>query len=212
MAVAATAPTVNWAYSKQGDLGRIQVSASAEAGVAGLKAHVIAPDTGVELATVSDFNLASGTEQDGLWESAALVQLPALGNYRLDVEVTDETGFTASQPQAGWLHYAVETSVTGFTITKSVNYSNRLAQFAGTLMGRDPGTGTLSPVPNFPMQAWEAWGTSYTDEFRTDANGRFNTAITISGACCQQPNIVQVFGNYDDARPFTYRPHSTLGR
>jgi hypothetical protein len=202
MAVAATPPTVNWAYSKQGDLGRIQVSASAEAGVAGFVAHVIAPDTGVELATVSDFNLVSGTEQDGLWEAGALVQLPALGSYRLDFEVTDRTGFTASQPQAGWLQYAVETSISGFTISKSLNYSNRVAQFAGTLMGRDPGTGTLSAVPNFPMQAWEAWGTSYTGEFRTDANGRFNASLTISGACCEQPNIVQVFANYDETRPF----------
>src|SRR5918998_2561846 len=135
VAVAATAPTVNWASSKLGDLGRIQVSASAEAGVAGFVAHVIAPDTGAEMATVSDFHLVSGTEQNGLWESGSLVQLPALGYYRLDFEVTDKAGFTASQPQAGWVGDAVLTSVSGFTISKSVNYTNRVAQFAGTLLG-----------------------------------------------------------------------------
>jgi hypothetical protein len=178
---AASPPTVNWANSVDGDLGRLRVSATAESGIASIKAHIISYATQQEVAVSDRFNLASGTEQDGVWVTVDRFQLPELGFYRVDVEVTDRDGQHVLRQDAGALSYYVatffdETLVRPATMT----YYEREVTLSGRLLGRWPGDGQVRSLVGFPV-----WLSAYPGDFTevtTGEDGRFSGPLHLDDA------------------------------
>lgn len=178
-AFAATAPVVSSASSADDDLGAVQVSVSAEAGVTEIVAHVVSFVTGQELTSVSDFELVSGTAQNGVWVTRDPVQLDALGGYRLDVEVTDAAGQHVTKPFAGTLAYVVQTAFSPIMVDRtSVDYAHRTVQVSGTLTGRWPGTREVRPIADAPVLVETDFGFPPTS-VTTDTDGRFTGGVTV---------------------------------
>jgi hypothetical protein len=168
---ATTAPTVQFAFSVDGDLGRIEVGVLAEAGVGSIVVHVVSPTTGADVAVVTAFHLVSGDPTSGLWESDNEVILPDLGFYPLNVEVTDNAGVHVEADSIGHLNYAVQMSFTDLSSTKSVTYTDRSFAVAGTLTGLWPGTRTTATIAGFPVEMVTQYGD--IEDGTTDARGQF---------------------------------------
>ncbi|MGI5246487.1 hypothetical protein [Dactylosporangium sp. CA-139066] len=191
-AYAADPPTVNWAHSVNDDLGRLEVAASAESGVASIKAHIISYATQQEVAATDQFNLSSGTEQDGVWVTAERFQIPQLGGYRVDVEVTDRDGQHVLQPYAGDLAYGVATFIDQVKVQPAaMTYYKRDVTLSGRLNGRWPGDGHVEALSGFPMQL-----SSYPGDFTevtTGAGGKFSGVLHL-----QQAGTVYAYYSYDN--------------
>jgi hypothetical protein len=152
-AQAATAPpSVMWAHSVEDDFARIEVGATADAGVASIKIHVVSPVTNEDLAVVDSFHLVSGTAQYGWWQADKPVILPDLGYYQLNSEIIDNDGVHVSQQNVGTLVYAVKMFFKDLKVTNQVTYSRRDIAVSGRLMGRWPGTGEVKALENFPIE------------------------------------------------------------
>ena len=174
---ASTAPTVQFASSVDGDLGRIEVSVLADAGVGSIVAHVVSPTTGADVAVVTGFHLVSGDATSGLWESDDEVILPDLGFYPLNVEVTDNAGVHVEADSIGALNYAVQMSFTDLRSTKSVTYTNRNFVISGTLTGLWPGTGATAAIAGFPIEMITQLGD--IEDGMTDARGQFELTAQV---------------------------------
>jgi hypothetical protein len=194
VAYAATLPIVNWAGSVPDDLGRVQVSITAEAGVASIKAHIVSYVTQQEVAVVDTFALASGTAQDGIWATPDRLQLAELGTYRIDVEVTDNAGQQVTRQGAGELAYYAVTSFDEVTTDRStVSYYHRDVTMSGRLRARLPATGELVVLSGFTV--WVTATTGGLAETTTGADGRFAASVHLDNA-----GEVYAFYAYDNAR------------
>lgn len=173
-----TGPAIQWAQSVNDDLGRIQVSASADAGVTGITAHIVVPGTGAEVAAVTSFHLSSGTDEAGVWQSDEVL-LPDLGFYTLNVEVTDAAGAHTEADGIGTFVYAVTMYFDSLKTTPTLTYTQRDYTASGKLMGRWPGTRATAPVAGEPIQALIPGG-GFTDVVRTGAKGQFSVSGPVS--------------------------------
>jgi len=141
----ATGPTIQWAGSIEDDLGRIQVSAASDVGVASLTAHVVVPGTGAEVAVVTSFHLSSGTAEAGIWQSdEVLLKGPGLLHAERRGQ-RPQCGHTEADG-IGSLAYAVKMYFANLTTTSTLTYTQRNYTVSGKLMGRWPGTGATAPV------------------------------------------------------------------
>ncbi len=174
-AAEAAAPVVHWANQVEDDLGRLQVYASSDAGVTGLVAHVRTPGTGAEVAVMTSFQLASGTAEDGVWQSGEIV-IPDLGYYDLDVEVTDADGGRIASDGFGF-NNVVKMFFADLKTTPTVTYTRRTYTVSGKLMGLWPGTRATAPVSGVPVYA-QIPGGDFTAEIETGSKGQFS----LSGA------------------------------
>ena len=173
-----TGPAIQWAGSVEDDLGRIRVSASSDAGVTGITAHVVRPDTGAEVAVVTSFHLFSGTTEAGVWHSDEVL-LPDLGFYTLNVEAFDAGGGHTAADGIGSLVYAVKMYFADLKTTRTLTYTQRTYELSGKLMGRWPGTGVTAPVPGMPIYALIPGG-DFTDTVTTGATGQFSMSGPVS--------------------------------
>jgi len=178
---AAALPVINWAFSVNDDLGRLQTSISAEAGVASITAHVVSYATQQEVASTSAFTLREGTAQDGVWVTTDRFQIAQLGGYRVDMEVTDQDGQHITSPYAGELNYAVATFIDRARARPAtVTYTDRDVTVSGRLRGRWPADGAVRSIGGFPMYASGppfAYG-----ETVTAADGTFSVVLHIEEA------------------------------
>ncbi|MBV1856743.1 hypothetical protein [Catellatospora tritici] len=172
---AASAPDVLWAYSVEGDFGRVQVGVSAEAGVADLKVHVVG-ETGEDLAVLDSFTLESGSDQYSVWRSDDTVALDELGYYRLDAEIVDRDGVHVTEQQVGLLIYAVQMYYDNLKVTKKVDYAHREVTVTGRLMGRWP-TGRREAIEGFPLEYVPMYG-DYVDGVSDNA-GQFRLTTQV---------------------------------
>jgi hypothetical protein len=188
-AYAADTPVVNWAGSVDDDLGVLQVSVTSAQEVTHLKAHVLSPDTGEEVASTEDFVLDSGTAEDGVWKTKDTFKLDHLGTYPVTIDVTAADGTQVTADRVGGLSYDAQTVFEPLTSDPpAVGYAHRDVTVHGRLMIRSPGTRELSPFAGATV--WVAY-TAYdridnpTDngggEAHTDADGRFSYARTLTG-------------------------------
>lgn len=178
VAQAATAPVVNWAGSKDGDLGTLRISASAEAGVTGLTADLHLAD-GETTATVSEFQLVEGTVQDGVWETPAPVQLTELDVYQVDVVATDADGQQTSRENAGALAYLVTSFFELTTDRPTIDYFDRSVTVHGTLSGRWPADRSVHPLAGRPVTV-DAFPSPSVDAV-TGADGTFTATVELEG-------------------------------
>jgi hypothetical protein len=196
-AIAASAPVVNWASSVEDDLGTLEVSASAEAGVASLRAHVINEGTGQEVAVVDDFVLTSGTVQNGVWRTPEPLQLDVLRGYKVVVDVTDTDGNQASGPSYGTLAYLVRTTFSPLQVTPStITYTDRTVQVSGTLTGKHPGTREISPVAGYEVDVFSMGAVGFSKIVTTDQNGSFTASLTMREPDSVQASFAEASGPY----------------
>ncbi|GAA1702042.1 hypothetical protein GCM10009745_56570 [Kribbella yunnanensis] len=179
MATAASPPQIGRAFNGLSDKGFVQISASAEAGIEGLTAHIRSYATGEELATVTDFSLSSGTVQDGVFTAGTRVQLDKLGSYQIDVDAMDTLGQRASKRDAGSLYYVIQPifSALAFDHT-TITYSRRTVQVQGTLTGLWPTDGLVRPISGHTVRITATWDP--TVEVQTAADGRFTAQVPLT--------------------------------
>lgn len=181
VAHAASPPEVNWARSVSDDLGTLQVSATAEAGVTALRAHIVSYATGTDVAVVEDFVLTSGTTQDGIWRTPEPVQLEELGFYRVDVEVTDGAGQHVFSQSAGTFSYLVRTMFSPLHADPTtVTYSDRFVRVDGVLTGRMPANREIRPVPG--VSVFVGGGVGQPVAVTTAPDGSFTATVEMAGA------------------------------
>lgn len=178
MAAAADGPTVAFAGSVDGDVGRIQVNATSAAAVTALTAHIVTPDTGTEVGATSAFHLVSGTADRGIWQSDEVL-LPALGEYRLNVEATDASGGHSVTNGLGWFNYAVQMYFDDLQTTQTITYAQRDYKISARLMGSWPGTRTVAPVAGMLVQAMAPDSFNFTDAVPSGPKGQVSLSAKI---------------------------------
>lgn len=182
VATAVSVPVVAWARSVEDDLGTLEVSVAAEAGVVDLQAHVISSATGEEVALVDDFLLHSGTAQNGVWRTPGPVQLSELGSYRVVVDVTDAVGTTASGPSNGSLSYFVRPAFSPLHLfPDTLTYTERSVQVSGTLTGKRPDTGQTVPLAEAEVYVGSSMAEEQPVQAMTDADGTFAATLVMTG-------------------------------
>ncbi|MEV8440320.1 hypothetical protein AB0425_23320 [Actinosynnema sp. NPDC051121] len=175
---AAAGPTVRWASSASGDLGTLEVSAAADAGIASLRAYVVSYATGQDVAVVDDFVLHSGTTTDGVWRTPQPLRLDVLGGYRVDVEATDAAGVVAPRAQEGSLSYYVATTLTFLSDDPTATYARRSVDVHGVLTGRWPATREVKPVVGVAIDLGNGFGGA-TVEATTGADGSYSATVPV---------------------------------
>jgi hypothetical protein len=203
-AAEATGPEIQWASSIDDDLGRIQVSASSEAGVTGLTAHIIAPSTKAEVASTTSFHLTSGTAESGVWESDELL-LPDLGYYTLNLEADDAAGGHTEADGVGSLTYAVQMSFDHLKTTPTLTYARRDYEISGRLIGLWPGTKAIAPVAGMPIYALIPRG-ELTASVASGDDGRFS----LSGPVTSAEGIGYLSTAYDPSRLYYLQGYADL--
>jgi hypothetical protein len=201
---AATNPPVVINATGDSVSGRITVTYAADAGLADVVAHVVDPTDGAEVAVVDDFAFTGGSQQYGYWESTSPLVLPRLGNYRLDIGITDNDGTHVDQQSAGWFYSAVQLSFAGLKMTGQVTYANRDVTVSGQLLGTWPG-GEVKPVANWPIEVMTYRGGPF--DVVTDAHGKFKALATIQDV----DEFVYLYSGTVEDQPFYYQAYSDLG-
>lgn len=180
VATAAAGPTVNWAYSLENDLGTLRVSATADAGIAALKAYIVSYATGQDVGVVEDFTLASGTTANGIWHTTQPVQLQNLGGYRVDVEATDAAGAQVARREVGNLAYFIQSEFTPLSASPAtVDYTHRKTKISGKLNGKWPANREIKPQPNETI--YLGGGAGQPVAVTTGADGGFTADVEMEG-------------------------------
>jgi len=185
--------TVQWAQNAPDNNGKFLVSLSATSPVTSISATLRSYATGQAAATVTTFELVSGTDQAGLWEPTARVKLPALGSYHIDLSVADRAGDSVTAPDAGTFQYVVQTAFRDVRVDRqSVDIDHQRVRITGRFLGTAPDTGAVRPLAGFLLHITDA----YVDNavVTTAADGTFSAVDTIIAA-----GPLQVTYPYDDA-------------
>ncbi|MDX6364461.1 MAG: hypothetical protein QOC85_3471 [Streptomyces sp.] len=102
---------------------------------------------------------------EGIWASQP-VHLETLGDYTIDIEVTDSSGDTTVQKNAGTLRYREQPVITDFAVTPTEpTIEDKTVAVGGDLVVRDPSTRKTVPLPDA------------TVDLKLDQNGE-TTAVT----------------------------------
>lgn len=173
---AAAGPNIRWAHSATGDLGTLEISATADAGIASLRAYVVSYATGQDVAVVDEFVLHSGTAADGVWHTPAPLRLDQLGGYRVDVEATDAAGVSTPRAQEGALSYYVDTTLTFVSDDPTATYARRSVDVHGALTGRWPATREVKPIANAAIALSNVYG-GHRVEATTAADGSYRVTL-----------------------------------
>ncbi|MFD0523419.1 hypothetical protein [Paractinoplanes durhamensis] len=178
-AQAADPPVVTGAHSDYDNnaYDTLVVSARSGSDITAITAHVLDPSTRAEVASTGAFTLRSGTATDGVWAGVPLV-LDAVGEYVVDVEVTDADGHHVRTDGIGSLNYAVASYFDGVTLDRTATtYEHRSVTVRGKLLGRYPGTHEIIPVGGVYLVVY---GLANYGEATTEADGSFTAEVTIA--------------------------------
>lgn len=173
---------VLYAGSVSSDLGILQIGARSGADIENITARLISYATQTEVAEVGfdDFRLVSGTRQDGVWHTEKPLDLPELGSYRVDVDVTDADGDHVRKQSAGDLAYHVIAHFGELGVDRgSIDREHRAVRVEGTLFGRWP-TREVKPLAARKVDIDVDYWTEAT--VSTDESGRFSASVRLDHA------------------------------
>jgi hypothetical protein len=191
-----SAITVRWAQTASDNNGKFQVSLSSTSPITSISATLRSYATGQAAAPVTKFELVSGTDQAGQWEPTARVKLPALGSYHIDLSVADQAGDTLTATDAGIFYYMVQTLFRGVTVDRhSVDIDHQQVRIAGTFLGREPGTGAVSPLAGYPLYILNNYWQD--TDLTSAADGTFSAVETVT-----EQGPLQVSYPYDNGHLF----------
>ncbi|MFG3065265.1 hypothetical protein ACGFYM_43075 [Streptomyces sp. NPDC048231] len=188
---------ITYVTSVNDDLGTLSVRAQSGSDITALTAHIIAPGTDEEVATLNfdDFTLNDGTARDGIWFTKQPVQLAELGSYRVDVDATDADGDHISQANAGSLAYVAVPQFPEFTADRtSIDNEHRDLTVSGLLKAKLPNR-DLVVMPNRTVDIIA----DYFDiaaSVSTDDQGRFTAHVHLDNAA-----MLQATYYYDNSLP-----------
>ncbi|MER5973556.1 hypothetical protein ABT112_28180 [Streptomyces sp. NPDC002055] len=171
----AAGPAIEDVGSSLKDWSVIDVRLNHSGPITDVTAHVRPQGSDTEVATVKGFTESDRVGPDeGVWSSAP-VRLKELGDYAIDVEVTDASGATTTKKDAGTLHYAKQPVFSSFRVTPTApTLEDRTVTATGDLVVRDPVTRDTTALPDAPVEVsldrnGEATAT-------TDAAGHFSVS------------------------------------
>ncbi|WP_405017317.1 hypothetical protein OHV05_09720 [Kitasatospora sp. NBC_00070] len=142
-----TGITVREAHNDWSNNGKLVLGLTAQSAVKDIKVSLYSMAATETSATVTRFELTSGTAEDGTWTNVGRVQLPALGSYRIDVSATDAGGDTLTATGVGYFYYSVQTNLKDAKVDRTtVDYDHRTVTISGHLMGQWPGSGVITPM------------------------------------------------------------------
>jgi hypothetical protein len=170
---------VRYVGSVSDDLGTLQVVAESGSDITAVSAHIVSYTTGGEVARVKpkDFALSSGDRKSGVWRTKEPLKLDQLGDYRVDVELTDSDGDHVSQTSAGQLSYYVVAKFGALTVDRTaIDRDYRDVEVSGTLYERWP-TRELRPLVGRQVDIDVDYWTQTT--VSTDSAGRFTGSVRL---------------------------------
>ncbi|SNY47227.1 hypothetical protein [Paractinoplanes atraurantiacus] len=193
---AASGPQIDYATSEfEGNTGVLLVGIRSADGVSRVHADV-KDTTGKVVASSDSFWRYRGEPEDAtqVWATQEPFILPQMGNYPVDVEVTDTNGVTTRVANAGNLSYVVVTYIDSVTLKPAAaTYDKRSVTVTGVLKGRQPGTMEIRRVAGAPISLLNTnW-----QETTTGADGKFTAEVPIADG---DRNIFINYG-YDPAHP-----------
>ncbi|MFE1308354.1 hypothetical protein [Streptomyces sp. NPDC058755] len=160
--------------------GLVSVYASSDSDITSIKAHLYAPGSAAdapEVAEVTDFTLASGTDHQGTWRTTTPLRLADLGTYRVVVDLTDADGDTSSTQGAYGYDYWLQAHLTEFQVTpQHPDYEHQDVSVSGRYTIEDPRTGETSPADGQVMVSTANMGDS--TKVPVDGDGRFSSSYT----------------------------------
>ncbi|MGW2517224.1 hypothetical protein ACWC09_09360 [Streptomyces sp. NPDC001617] len=180
----AAGTTVKDAYSDGRDWSVLDVRLEYSGGIDKITAMlrpVGSSDTDPPVATVTDFTKKYDIYSwDGVWASQP-IHLDALGKYTVDFEVTDSSGETTVQKNAGTLNYAKQPVFSDFTVTPTEpDFEHRTATATGDLVLRDPRTRETVPLAGTDVDVQFDNGAKDTPVV-TDDVGHFSASRETTG-------------------------------
>jgi hypothetical protein len=178
-----TKPMVLLADSLPSDPAKIRVfpeSASGGPGVSSITARVYSVATGLLTGSTSNFVYQSPSSSNafgGYYVSTDRMPLTALGQYRIDTEVTDGYG-TSSQPNNGYLTIGRQSFMDGVALDRpAVDYDHTSATVSGVLKEKHQGTGAITPISGATVRL-KATGNRQLATAVTAANGSFSLPVS----------------------------------
>ncbi|MGW1001076.1 hypothetical protein [Streptomyces sp. NPDC002520] len=179
---AADQPEVTYAGSVSDDLGTLQINARSGVDITSITAHLVSYASQAEVAEIGtkDFQLFSGTRQDGNWRTKKPLKLPEFGSYRIDVEVTDADGGHVLRQSAGDFAYYVVAKFGALTVDRTaIDREHRDVRVQGTLYGRWP-TRQVKPLAGRQVEIDVDYWTQTT--VTTDDEGHFTASVRLDAA------------------------------
>jgi hypothetical protein len=157
--------------------GLVRVAFFAPTPVSSISVSVRDPQTNAVDASVTQFTAVNGAS--GVFDSTGRVQLPALGDYPLDVTVSDTGGDIVTMLNAGVLGYNEVAQIDSFTASSTtVNILHHQVTFTGRLVGEMPGSGLVVPIPNVAIELF-ANTQGVVSLPQTDTSGKFSVTADI---------------------------------
>lgn len=196
-AQAAAGPESQYVSSEfEGNTGVLLVGIQSADGVSAVQADV-KNSAGEVIASRSSFWRYRGEpdSQSQVWATEEPFILPQMGDYPVDVRVTDTNGVTTTQKDAGTLSYVVVTYIDSvFVKPATATYEKRSVTVTGVLKGRQPGTMEIRRVPRAPISLLN----SEWQDTTTGPDGKFTADVPIADG---DRNIFVNFP-YDPALPY----------
>lgn len=181
-AVAGTAPiTVRGASAVQsGWTTPVQVSIASVSPVTSIAVtlyswHVATPST--PYATLSDFQLTSGTSTDGVWTSTSSVRLTP-GSNPVYVAATDAANDHVGPVYAGAITNAVPVTFSAFTVTPQNLTVDHQLSYSGRIVYTDA-QGVQQPLLNARVNIMSSTVANRLDLAISDANGHFSGSTRV---------------------------------
>ncbi|MFE6554234.1 hypothetical protein ACFVHS_38445 [Streptomyces sp. NPDC057746] len=180
---------ITYVSSVNDDLGTLLVRAHSGSDITAITAHLIAEGTDHEVATLNldDFTLHDGNAHDGTWFTKQPLQLPELGTYRVDVDMTDADGDHISQAWAGTLSYIAVPQFPEFTADRTnIDNEHRDLTVTGVLKAKLPNR-DLVAMPHRTVDIVADYFDTAAS-VTTDDQGRFTAPVHLDNAATLQAN------------------------
>jgi hypothetical protein len=191
-----------YAQSVWDDLGRIQVSATSDSAITAITAHLYKQNPTVEVAAVDDFQLISGSADNGVWQTPDTVKLSELGEYDILLDLTDADGDRGTS-FSDTFRYLIAPVFDPLTVDPTtVDIDHRTSAVSGRLLGRWPDTRELKPLGGKPVIL--STGSADDAHLVTDGEGRFSAVAEILG-----PSLISA-SYYQRPEDLTASPAGTV--
>lgn len=192
-AAADTAPiTVQYADNDSASNGLFDVALSSTSPIASIQATLFSVTAQQDAATVTKFSLKSGTTTNGVWVPSSRIKLTDLGDYRIDLVVTDTAGDTLTDTGAGDYFYEVWTKFRNMALsTRTVDITNDQVTMSGQLVGIWPGSGAATPLDGYTVFLSNSFVED--NQVTTGVNGDFSGVETVT-----QTGVLQAIYSYDN--------------
>jgi hypothetical protein len=162
------------------DAGIVWAFTSGTADIASLRARIISPATGLQVALAS-FNKVSSNPQGLMaWYAWVDNDVHEPGIYRIDTEITRTGGGTIAQTDTGNLMFDIQTTILDFDAGKLTYDNPTTATATGSLAQTNPWTHVGTPLAGATVKLFVSNGgqLSFVTSGLTDGSGHFSIPVS----------------------------------